>query len=151
MKKLLGASLCIWGICVVQTTIAQEKKSIKGIVKDEQGAIIPGVTVGIKHSGTGTVTGPDGSFLLNAAGKDTLVFSFVGYNKKEIAINNQTDLRIKLESSATSLNETVVVGYGVQKKINLSGAVTSVNFDKTMQSRPVTDLSFGSGSQFSAV
>ncbi|NLR80252.1 SusC/RagA family TonB-linked outer membrane protein [Chitinophaga eiseniae] len=141
MKKLLGASLCIWGICVVQTAIAQEKKSIKGIVRDEQGATVPGVTVGIKHSGTGTVTGPDGSFHLNAAEKDTLVFSFVGYNKKEIAINNQTDLKIKLESSATSLNETVVVGYGVQKKINLSGAVTSVNFDKTMQSRPVTDLS----------
>lgn len=141
MKKLLGASLCIWGMCVVQTAIAQEKKSIKGTVKDVQGAIIPGVTVGIKHTATGTVTGPDGIFHLNASEQDTLVLSFIGYDKKEIPVNKQTDLKIKLDASATSLNETVVVGYGVQKKVNLSGAVTSVNFDKTMQSRPVTDLS----------
>ena len=141
MKRLLGASLCIWGICVVQTAIAQEKRAVKGTVRDAQGAAIPGVTVGVKHTATGAVTGPDGVFRLNASEQDTLVISFIGYDKKEVAVKQQTDLKIKLDASATSLNETVVVGYGVQKKVNLSGAVTSVNFDKTMQSRPVTDLS----------
>jgi len=141
MKRLLGASLCIWGICMVQTAVAQEKRAVKGTVRDAQGAAIPGVTVGVKHTATGAVTGPDGVFHLNASEQDTLVISFIGYDKKEIAVKQQTDLKIKLDASATSLNETVVVGYGVQKKVNLSGAVTSVNFDKTMQSRPVTDLS----------
>ncbi|MCW3463415.1 SusC/RagA family TonB-linked outer membrane protein [Chitinophaga nivalis] len=141
MKKLLGTTLCIWGICMAQTAIAQEKRPVTGTVKDAQGTRLPGVTVGIKHTAAGTVTGADGKFQLNASAKDTLVFSFVGFNKKETAINNQSDLSILLDGSATSLNETVVVGYGVQKKINLSGAVTSVNFDKAMQSRPVTDLS----------
>jgi TonB-linked SusC/RagA family outer membrane protein len=141
MKKLLGVSLCIWGICVVQTAIAQEKRSLTGTVKDAQGTTLPGVTVGIKHTSIGAVTGADGKFHLNVSDKDTLVLSFVGFNRKEVAVNKQGDLKIMLEASATSLNETVVVGYGVQKKINLSGAVTSVNFDKTMQSRPVTDLS----------
>ncbi|PSL50254.1 TonB-linked SusC/RagA family outer membrane protein [Chitinophaga niastensis] len=141
MKKLLGASLCIWGICVVQTAIAQEKRSLTGSVKDAQGTTLLGVTVGIKNTSIGTVTSADGKFHLNISDKDTLVLSFVGFNKKEVAVNKQGDMKIILEATATSLNETVVVGYGVQKKVNLSGAVTSVNFDKTMQSRPVTDLS----------
>ncbi|HVI43256.1 MAG TPA: TonB-dependent receptor [Chitinophaga sp.] len=141
MKKMLGASLCIWGICMAQIAIAQEKQPLTGTVKDAQGAALPGVTVGVKHAATGTVTGPDGKFKVNASEKDTLVFSFLGFNRKEVAVNRSTNFSVLLESSSTSLNETVVVGYGVQKKINLSGAVTSVNFDKTMQSRPVTDLS----------
>lgn len=140
MKKLLGASLCLLS-AYFHPALAQEKYPVTGHVKDAQGSPIPGVTIGIKRTSTGTVSDGTGTFRIQAGDKDTLILTSVGFNKKEVAVNGQREIRITLQESATSLNETVVVGYGVQKKINLSGAVTSVQFDKAMQSRPVTDLS----------
>ena len=107
---------------------------IRGKVLDKKGGLgIPGVTVHIKNSKTGTVTSTDGSFVINyiKPGKITLVVFGVGYVSKEFSINvpdgELAGLEIKLEVSILSLNEVVVTGYGVQRKMEVMGAITTVN------------------------
>lgn len=103
-------------------------KKVEGTVRDENGEGLPGVSVLVKGTQTGTITDIDGKYSLNVeSDSDILVFSFVGYETQEIMIGNQTQLDITLKTDVRSLDELVVVGYGTQKKVNLTGAVNAVN------------------------
>jgi TonB-linked SusC/RagA family outer membrane protein len=104
---------------------AQQAK-YKGVVKDPDGNTIPGVTVYVKNTGTGTATIDDGSFTLSASENDVVMFSFVGFESVEITLGTRTELEITLKPDATTLDETVVIGYGSLKKSSLTAAVTSV-------------------------
>jgi TonB-linked SusC/RagA family outer membrane protein len=101
---------------------------ISGQVKDEKGEGIPGVNVLIKGTTTGTTTDVNGKFSLqsNASG-DILVFSFVGYLAQEVPVQGRSSIDIVLKEDNKNLDEVVVVGYGTQKKVTLTGSVASVN------------------------
>lgn len=105
----------------------QQTKKITGTVKSGDGESLPGVTVLVKGTTTGTVTNADGSFSLDVPGTDgTLVFSFVGMASQEVVIGNQTTFNIVMVSETIGIDEVVAIGYGTVKKSDLTGAVGSV-------------------------
>lgn len=123
------------------TEVVQQKRTIKGTVKDALNEPIIGASVIIKGSSTGTITDLDGNFSLQASETATLQISYIGYLTQEIKIGTQTAFDIKLKEDNQTLDEVVVVGYGTQKKVNLTGAVSTVNFEEQAASRPVTNVS----------
>ncbi|SDK26819.1 TonB-linked outer membrane protein, SusC/RagA family [Pedobacter sp. ok626] len=104
-----------------------KKLSLSGIVTDETGSPIPGATVVEKGIKNGVVTDAAGQYKLNVNNPNsTLIFSSVGYETKEIKIAGQTIVNVQLSAKTGGLNEIVVVGYGTQKKVSLTGAVASI-------------------------
>lgn len=112
---------------------------IKGVVTDESGETLIGATVQVKGTNAGTVTDVDGSYELEVAGKDAiLVFSYTGYTDLEIVVGEQTTINVVMKSGV-QLDEIVVVGYGVQKKSDVTGSVTSVPKQR-LSELPVTNV-----------
>jgi TonB-linked SusC/RagA family outer membrane protein len=119
----------------------QAVRKVTGKVSDTAGASIPGVSVVVKGTTTGTITNSDGFFLLgNVPENATLIFSFVGMKTKEVDSRNQINFNVQLEEETIGLEEVVAVGYGVQKKVNLTGAIASVS-SKELENRTVTQTS----------
>lgn len=101
---------------------------VSGRVTDAQGQALPGVNVIVKGTETGASTDQDGRFVLENVPEDaTLVFSFLGYKTREIAVAGQAEINLALEEDLQSLDEVVVVGYGTQRKATLTGSVASIN------------------------
>ncbi len=117
-------------------------EKISGIVKDERGEPLIGVHISVKDATYGTVTDINGQFALEAKTTDVLVFSYLGYVTREVAIQGQKNLTITLQENQQLLDEVVIVGYGVQKKVNLTGSVATISAEK-LNSRPITSLSAG--------
>ena len=106
---------------------AQEVKIISGIVTSEKDAMpIPGVNVLIKGTTNGISSGIDGEYAIKALSSDILVFSYIGYESQEVEIENQNLINIALKEDFNSLDEVVVVGYGTQKKSDVTGAISVV-------------------------
>lgn len=123
-----------------QTSTGSETSTIKGIVSDADGPLV-GVTVAVKGTTIGTITNIDGEYTIQSPNKDgVLVASYIGFLPQEIKIENRTSINILLKEDNKVLDEVVVVGYGVQKKVNLTGAVSSVSSAK-LESRATTNLS----------
>ncbi|MBC3541784.1 SusC/RagA family TonB-linked outer membrane protein [Rufibacter sediminis] len=102
--------------------------AIKGKVTDASGAGLPGASVVLKGTSIASATDVDGNFTLNLpSGTGTLVVSYIGFVPKEVGINNQTTINIVLETDAKSLDEVVVVGYGTQRKSDITGSVAVVD------------------------
>lgn len=123
--------------------IQQNQKTITGKVVDEQNLPLIGVNILVKGTTLGTVTDFDGNFQLDVPANGVVKFSFIGYVDQEITITNETSLNIVLKEDVQGLNEVVVVGYGTQKKSDLTGAVASVKAEdlaKTPSSNPVNSL-----------
>lgn len=112
-------------LAMCTSAFAQGSK-ITGVVNDEKGQPLPGVSVKLKGTPNGTTTNVNGQFNINAEPSQTLVFSFLGYTPQEIAIGNQKNITVKLLPNATNMNEVVVVGYGTQRKATVTGSVASV-------------------------
>ncbi|MCC8174361.1 MAG: SusC/RagA family TonB-linked outer membrane protein [Odoribacter sp.] len=117
-------------------TFAQE---VRGVVKDKSGETLPGVSVLIVGTTDGVSTDIDGNFVLRVdnVNNDVLRFSFIGMKSQEIALNGKTELVVVLEDETTTLDEVVVVGYGTQKRSDLTGAVASVS-GQVLSQIPVT-------------
>lgn len=116
----------------------QETKKIQGLVKDIFGEPIIGASVVIKGTTNGTITGLDGEFSLNNVEKGSVIqVSFIGYQTQEIAWNGQP-LTLTLKEDSRQLEEVIVVGFGTQKKENLTGSVSQVSMDEVLGDRPVT-------------
>jgi len=117
-------------------------QSVSGVVVDGQNQPLPGVAVLVKGTSLGTITNVDGKFTLNnipdAAAK-TLVFSFIGYQTQEKAIGQATYFRVVMQESTKQIDEVVVVGYGVQKKSLVTGAISSVTA-KEIDTKQLTRL-----------
>ncbi|MDD7455617.1 MAG: TonB-dependent receptor [Bacteroidales bacterium] len=110
---------------------------ISGKVVDHAGEPVIGAAILIKDAtAKGTTTNTEGIFSLEISSNDVLVVSCIGYKSQEITPENRTSLEIVLEEDSTLLDETVVVGYGVRKKMNLSGSVATVNMDEILGDRP---------------
>jgi TonB-linked SusC/RagA family outer membrane protein len=116
--------------------INAQNKSITGKVTDDHNGSLPGVTVTIKGSQTGTQTDGDGKYTINAKATDKLVFSYMGYESNILSVNNKSVINATLQSSTTGLEEVVVVGYGTQKRKDITGAVSKVAV-KEIQMAPV--------------
>jgi len=102
-------------------------KTITGKVVDEKNSPLPGVSVVVKGTTTGSITGADGTFSLNVSETaTTLSFSFIGYSSQEVAIGNQSNIQVTLLPSSEELTEVVVVGYGTQSSAAVTGAVSNI-------------------------
>ncbi|GAB4029948.1 SusC/RagA family TonB-linked outer membrane protein [Spirosoma gilvum] len=109
------------------STAAFAQTKVTGKVTDAQGLALPGVSIVVKGTTTGTVSSADGAYSLNAPSRtSTLVFSYIGFISQEIALNNRSEINISMASDDKMLNEVVVVGYGEQKKETVTGAVATV-------------------------
>ncbi|WP_198045131.1 SusC/RagA family TonB-linked outer membrane protein [Spirosoma montaniterrae] len=109
------------------TTAVERAVTISGTVVDEKGSGLPGVSVVVKGTSQGTVTDPQGKYSLSVSGPGvTLVFSFVGYLSQEIVVGNQSTLNVSLTPNDKILEEVVVVGYGTQRRANVTGAIGSI-------------------------
>lgn len=114
---------------------------VKGTVTDEENQPLPGVNVIEKGTTNGTTTDADGNFSLNVQNENAvLVFSFIGYTTQEVAVNGRSVIGVALVPDVQNLDEVVVVGYGTQKKRDLTGAVGSIVVDEKLTSRPVADF-----------
>lgn len=114
------------------------RQQIEGTVKNESGELLNGISVTVKGTNTGTQTNKAGQFMVDAQQGALLVFSGVGYISKEVATEaGQEPLDIILTATENKMEEVVVVGYGAQKRANLTGAVSSVKMDEVIGSRPV--------------
>lgn len=127
---------------VNSSAIVQQNETCKGIVKDATGESIIGASVIVKGTTNGAITDFEGNFALTNVKKgDIIVISYVGYQKQEVKWNGGT-LNVVLKDDTEVLSEVVVVGYGIQKKANLSGAVAQVNSDE-LTNRPISNVSSG--------
>jgi TonB-dependent starch-binding outer membrane protein SusC len=119
---------------------ASQQGAVTGKVTDRSGSPLPGVTVVIKGTTTGTITGNDGNFsLTNVPPSGTLVFSFVGMRTQEVAVGNQSTLNISLIEETIGIEEVVAIGYGTMKKSDLTGSVSQVKGDE-LNAFPSTNI-----------
>lgn len=117
--------------------------TVTGVVSDDAGQPLPGVNVVEKGTTNGTTTDVSGRFSLNVQGESSvLVFSFIGYTTQEMTVANQTNFNITLQPDVRALQEVVVVGYGTQEKVNLTGAV-GVASGEVLQNRPIANVGEG--------
>jgi len=115
----------------VMASVTQQTTKVSGRVVDQDGEALIGATVKVKNAQSGAITDFDGNFELSVPANSTIVVSYVGFKDLEVAVNGRTDLgQIILESDAQMLEQVVVVGYGVQKKADLTGSVSIVNADE---------------------
>ena len=112
--------------------------TIQGVVKDEAGEGLPGVAISEIGTSNGTLTDIDGKFTLNASSKGKIRVSFISYQTQEISVDGKTRFDITLQEDTKVLSEVVVVGYGVMKRSDLTGAVASVTSDAISRSVPTT-------------
>lgn len=135
--KNMFSVLCLL-LFVLQVEAAQK---VSGKVTDETGEGMPGVNVTQKGTTTGTITDIDGNFSLSVDnGNSVLVFSFVGYLAQELAVGSQSIINISLAPDSGTLDEIVVVGYGTQKKVTVTGAVSAIKGGDILKS-PAVDMS----------
>jgi TonB-dependent SusC/RagA subfamily outer membrane receptor len=129
---LLLLSAVAWG----QNTV------VSGVVSDENGVPLLGVSVVEDGTTNGVSTDQKGAYTIRLKGVNpVLSFHYIGYTSRKIEVNRRTTIDVVLVETATTLNDVVVVGYGVQKKVNVTGAVTSIDFEKQMAGRAIVNPS----------
>ncbi|MDR0431661.1 MAG: SusC/RagA family TonB-linked outer membrane protein [Tannerellaceae bacterium] len=122
--------------------VIQQQNSITGKVVDTSDEPVIGANVVIRGTTNGTITNVDGEFTLtNVPESGVLIISYIGYIEQQINISGRTSFTIVLKEDAKTLDEVVVVGYGTQKKANLTGAVSTVKYNQELENRPITDPS----------
>jgi len=133
-------------------SVSQQQKSVSGKVTDSSGATLPGVSVIVKGTTNGTITDAEGNYTLSKVSENsTLQFSFVGMKTQELAVGSQTTVNVVLAEETIGIEEVVAVGYGVQKKVNLTGSISSVKFDDALDNRPITNGTQALGGKVSGV
>ncbi|MAZ25566.1 MAG: hypothetical protein CL868_00635, partial [Cytophagaceae bacterium] len=109
------------------------QNTITGTVTDDNGAPLPGASILVKGTTTGTQTDFDGNYSISAESGATLVFSYVGFATQEIVVGAQNSIDVSMAEDAAALEEVVVVGYGTQRKQDLTGAISVVKTDEMVQ------------------
>lgn len=125
----------------VNQTQQEEKVIVKGKVTDASGEPLPGVNVFEKSNMTnGVITGIDGSYSIQVSSSEAILhFSFIGFESQQMQLAGRSDIQVTLMEESTGLDEVVVVGFGTQKKSNVTGATTTVNMEDVLGNRPVTN------------
>ncbi|HUN03760.1 MAG TPA: carboxypeptidase-like regulatory domain-containing protein, partial [Niabella sp.] len=147
MKRFISlfVPLLIIVLSLISMNIEAQTSAITGTVLSDDGTPLSGVTIAVKGKPQATTTNNNGVFTIIVSIGESLEVSYVGYQPQTFIINNFNSLQITLSKSAekSQLDEVVVVGYGTQRKSNVTGAVTSVDIDKTLGSRPIADVGRG--------
>ncbi len=126
--------LLLLALCI--SVMAYAQQTVSGVVTDESGNPLPGVTVMVEGTTTGTVTGSEGNYSLELPNNaTTLVFSFIGMETQEVTIGNQSKINVELSSSVTELDEVVAIGYGTVRKRDLTGSVANIRSEDIAQSQ----------------
>ena len=121
---------------------AQTSATVSGVVIDENGETLPGVSVVEVGTTNGVLTDLNGHYTLKTtSAKPSVSFSYIGYQTTTLLLNGRTKLDVQMKVETKVLDEVVVVGYGVQKKVNLTGSVTSINFADQTEGRPIMSVS----------
>lgn len=137
LKKIKGNDLSL----TIDVPDDSYQIQVSGKVTDESNQPLPGVNILVKGTTNGTTSDSDGNYLINVPDQGAvLVFSFIGYASQETTVGNQSQINVVLLPDIKSLQEVVVVGYGTQKKINLTGSVSSVT-SGDLENRPITQAS----------
>lgn len=128
--KQFGLFMTIFFMLISLQTFSQSK-SISGVVRDASGNPLSGASVMVNGSKIGTVSDQQGSFSLNIPENGSLVFTITGYESKTVSAKGKSNLVVVLSQESASLNEVVVVGYGTQKKKDLTGAIRKINIEES--------------------
>jgi TonB-linked SusC/RagA family outer membrane protein len=137
-KIYLKTGIFIFLMALLAFDVSAQSKIVKGKVVDENSDPIPGTSVLIKGTTTGTTTDLDGNYSLSVTEGATLSFSFIGFTPFEVLIGNQSIIDVTLKQDLSDLEEVIVVGYGTQKKSQLTGAISSVG-SKEIQELPISN------------
>ena len=113
-----------------QVNVLSSRRRITGVVKDDKGEPIIGANVVEKGTTNGIITDIEGRFQLEVSSNATLAVTYIGYNMQEVSTKEKNEIEIILSENTKALEEVVVVGYGTQKKVNLTGSIATINFDK---------------------
>ena len=127
-------------IMLMKKNAQQQDNKVTGVVKDANGDPIIGANVTVKGESIGTITDIDGRFILNAPSDAVLQITYIGYVAQDVKIDNRKEVVVTLMEDTETLDEVVVVGYGTQKKVNLTGSVGNVSLDD-LGNRPITNAS----------
>jgi TonB-linked SusC/RagA family outer membrane protein len=143
MKRIFTKLSVFTFLCFLFTNVASAQNiTVKGTVTDgADKTTLPGVSIQVKGSSAAVQTDASGNYTIAAASNATLVFTYVGYLTKEIAVNNQATINVVLSSSTQDLEAVVVVGYGTQKKKDLTGSITQIKGDDVAKMPAVSPLS----------
>lgn len=139
MDNLLKLKLFVLSLCAVLTTNAQDA-TLSGTVRDVSNNPLTGVNVVQKGTAKGTITNLDGEFSFEATPHSTIVFTYIGFAKQKITWDGNSRLNVTLREDSELLEEVVVVGYGTQRKVNLTGAVSQISA-RDLEDRPVGNMS----------
>ena len=142
MSKVFSRALALISFVLFASVAFAQQKTVSGNVVDQTGQPLIGVNVTVKGTTQGMITDLDGNYSLSVSPNATLVFSYIGYNTQEIRVGNQTTINVRLIESSEMIDEVVVVGYGTQAKVNLTGSVAAVS-EKELADRPLTTVSAG--------
>lgn len=140
--------LLLLAICKI--SVAQQSVITGKVISDDEKKPIPGVVVKVYNSEITTLTNQDGVYKISAKPTDVLVFSFIGFENKNITVREQKIINVTLQVSTSVLSEVAIVGYGTQKKVNLTGAVQTLRLDSAVNT-PVTNAAQLMYGKFSGV
>ncbi len=144
MRKILQLVLVLCGLIFYDMPLNAQQRTVTGtVVSGVDNNPLSGVTVSVKGTNTITQTDANGRFSITANTGQSLQFSYVGFTLQETVIGTDDEIKVTLSQDQETLSDVVVVGYGTQRRGNLTGAVSTVNVSKTLGSRPITDLGRG--------
>lgn len=143
MRKVICLSMSLLVLLMWTSTAKAQTRTITGHVLASDGTPLSGVTVAVANTSRATVTDEAGAYSIQAIAGETLQFTHVGFITQSAVVRTSNQLSVTLASEGTNLDEVVVVGYGTQRRGNLTGAVTNVNVEKTLGNRPIADAGRG--------
>ncbi|MEY4334095.1 MAG: hypothetical protein RLZZ196_2838 [Bacteroidota bacterium] len=139
-KQLLSKVLFSIVLVLIGVQVFAQDRMVTGKVSSSDDASgIPGASVSVKGTSKGTTTDADGNYKISVSGSSVLVFTSVGFNSQEVTVGSKTQINVSLSADNKSLSEVVVVGYGTQKKSQMTGAISSVT-SKQITEMPITNL-----------
>ncbi|HYH16483.1 MAG TPA: TonB-dependent receptor [Flavisolibacter sp.] len=140
LKRLLIAATCL---LITFVGFAQSRQITGNVISQNDNTPLQGVTVTNRNTNQQTQTDAKGAFSINAEKGHLLVLSYVGFGSQNVTVGDDNSVSVKLTPSGATLQDVVVVGYGTQKRANLTGAVSTINVNEQLGSRPITDVARG--------
>lgn len=142
MRKFICSGLSLLVLMFFSFMASAQTRTISGTVTSSDGSVLEGVTIAVRGTARATVTDASGAYSINASQGETLIFSSVGFGSKSAVVGTSNEINMVLALAATDLEEVVVVGYGTQRRSDVTGAVSNVNMAE-LESRPIADLGRG--------
>lgn len=142
MRKFIYSGVSLLALLIFNLTASAQSRSITGTVVASDGSTLEGVTVSVRGTARAAVTDAAGTYSISASQGETLVFSYVGFGTKTAVVGTANEINMVLAPAASDLDEVVVVGYGTQRRADITGAVSNVNMEE-LGSRPIADVGRG--------